>query len=304
MSRALVLLLAALPLQAGSPAPQPISFMFKQPVPVTTITETIAQLGGVNVVVGPGIEALIGLSLREVSPGKALEELAKQARLHVTEVPYTKRRPTFMLTREPIPRDLLVMSSGETEKADLHRLTFGKPTPVATILDTLAAQGRFEVLDSELPDQKLTLRLKDVSPREALHLLAHLFGHSVQRDRTVPTETYLVTTERHVAEPGEIEVPDVPATAPSPSPSPAATGTPGVRPPAIPPVRFSVNAIVADNLGFTAVIEYSGETYLVKRGTPVPDPMQVRFEVKQVEEDCVEVYDRESKRLVRECLDL
>lgn len=294
----LTLVLGGLPcrIHAEDPAtPRTVSFMFKQPVPLTTLTDTIAQLGGVNVVVAPGVETPISLSMREATPEKALEDLAKAAGLAVTRIPYVTARPTFLLTKTAIPTAALTCPEGPPSPGEKHHLTFGTPTPIATIVETLAAQGSFEVLESELPEEKLTLRLKDVTPREALHLIAHLAGLKVERDTTVSTETWIV------ARPGEEgTIPQMPLAA-TPSASPAVEG---VRPPAIPPVRFSVNAIVPDDTGFTAVIEYEGETYLVRPGTPVPDSMQPRFEVKEVVEDCVEVFDRESKRIVSSCLEL
>ena len=51
-----------------------------------------------------------------------------------------------------------------------------------------------------------------------------------------------------------------------------------------------------------AVIEYEGETFVVHPGSKVPDDIAARFEVKNVTDACVEVFDRVSQRLVSRCL--
>jgi hypothetical protein len=73
---------------------------------------------------------------------------------------------------------------------------------------------------------------------------------------------------------------------------------PAPPPPPIPPVNFKVNAVAGDHPNYVAVIEFEGQTYIVQKGTKVPEEGNAAFEVKEVTAEKVTVFDMKINRLV------
>jgi hypothetical protein len=95
-----------------------------------------------------------------------------------------------------------------------------------------------------------------------------------------------------------------PVVAPSPVPYfPKPPEVPAPIPPP-PPVNFTVSALAGEPHNYQAVLEFEGQTYIVEPGTKVPSEDHPAFEVKAVDAEKVEVFDRKTNRIVRKQLEV
>jgi hypothetical protein len=96
----------------------------------------------------------------------------------------------------------------------------------------------------------------------------------------------------------------LPAIVPSPHPAIVPLSQPGPQSQTQPgtPVDFRVSTIAGDGQRRSAVLEFEGQTYLVEPGTKVPDSYAPLFDVKEIQENSVTVFDRRTNRMVSKLL--
>lgn len=154
-----------------------------QPTPLGTVAETIAMLGGLNVVVPPPIRKQVTLRWENIPAVEALERLATENSLHVTKVPYTSS-PTYIFTEQPLDATRLMLVGPPPLDTTPRNFDFRRPTPASSVLQIMGRLGGTDARWEGADPPSILLELKGLSSVEAIHLLAHSLGAVISHDGT------------------------------------------------------------------------------------------------------------------------
>jgi hypothetical protein len=179
---------------------QASDFCFKAETDVSHIFDAIASIGQFNILVSPMVRYKIVVQLLGVTSEDAMHQVAKMCNLTVVPTKLSKdSTKTYLIV--PQGAHVSMKYPGGGPASSPQSFDFKVETDLSRIINVIGSLGRFNVLVDPLIRFSTILRLRNVTPVEALYLLAAVYGLSVEEARASSgAVTYHVKSEAKVGE--------------------------------------------------------------------------------------------------------